>query len=200
MKTPTLLRVATPLLGLGLVLSACGGSGSSTASGGNASSTTAAGGASTTAGNGSGGGSGSGSGAASGGTLCTVVSADQMTELLGQQVTEAKDISADGRFRSSSTLPACKYLGAPVAGSEFMLVAAEQISCGESAGFFDDPVAKRKALAGVGDKAAYRPDAVDPTLVIDTFSQKGDQCMLVRIFKGTDEATATKVTNALWGA
>lgn len=197
MKTTTLLRIATPVVGLGLALSACSSSGSSSASGGTSTTAAAgsAGASSTTAG-----GSGTGSGTASGADLCSTVSAEKASTILGQPVTAAKALSASDRFRSSNTLPGCKYLGAPTAAGDALLVNAERLPCPDAEGVFTDTTVTRKDLAGVGDKAAARPDMVDASLYIDTVSKKGDECLYVRIYQGAPEAKAKALSNAFWGA
>lgn len=194
MMKSTVLRLIVPAVAAGLVLGACSSSSSPNASGSSPSS--ASGG-----GNASGGGSGGDSGGSSGAkSLCAAVSAEKMGNLLGENVTGSKELSASERFRSGSQLPACKWLGQPVAGAEFKLVDAEQIDCSQADGLFNDPVANRQELSGVGDKAAFRPDALPNDKVIDTFSRKGNTCLFVRIYKGTDQATAKDLTNALLGS
>lgn len=199
MKTTTLLRIATPVVGLGLALTACSSSGStSSGAGSGATSSTAASGG---AGASSAAGTGSGSGAsATGADLCTTVTAEKVSSILGVPVTGAKALSASDRFRSANTRPGCKYLGTPTAGGDFLLVSAEKLSCPDADGVFDDPTVKRAALSGVGDKAAARPDMVDASLLIDTVSKKGDECLFVRIYQGAPEAKAKALTNAFWGS
>lgn len=198
MQISSILRVATPIVGLGLVLSACSSSGTSTAAGDGGSPTTTAAGsdASTTTAAGDGGGS---TGGAAGGDLCASVPADQVAEILGTDVAAAEPLAASDRFRSANTLPGCKYLAEPSAAGALMVVSAEFLACSDAEGVFTDPGVPRVELSGVGDRAMARADLIDSTLYIDTISEDGDQCLFVRIFQGAPEAQAAELTNALLG-
>jgi len=200
MQISSFLRVATTVLGLGLglLLSACGSSGTSTAGGdGESPSTTAAvSGASTTTPGEADGGS---TGGDTDGDLCAAVPADQVAGILGQDIAAAQPLKVSDRFRSQGTLPGCTYVAEPSAAGTLMVVSAEFLECSEAEGVFTDPVAKRTELSGVGDRAMARADATDSTLFIDVITEKGDQCLYVRIFQGAPEAQTKELTNALLG-
>lgn len=197
MQISSLLRVATPIVGLGLVLSACSSSGTTTAGGDGGSPTTTAGSdaSTTTAAAGDGGGSTAGAD----GDLCASVPADQVATILGSDVAAAEPLAVSDRFRSANTLPGCKYLTEPSAAGALMVASAEFLACSDAEGVFTDPGVPRVELSGVGDRAMARADLIDSTRYIDTISQDGDRCLFVRIFQGAPEQQAAELTNALLG-
>lgn len=136
----------------------------------------------------------SGSSSGSSRDLCTEVTAAEVSSLLGEQIVEAKPVSAGSRAETGFDGPSCAYTTANGLGG----VQAQTISAQKYTAMTRDSITPVEALAGLGDSAFIAKDATGQS-VIRVFAAKGDDHWFIEIYRGTTPEKATQLAEMILG-